>query len=608
VTSAGESAETWRSPGTGILTSRLLARSRRWLSRAWPDQLPPGPAVAANLLPPLAFVVISLGIAWPVVTHLGQRVPGAGDGVLFSWYFEWIAQAVSHGHNPFVSAALNAPAGVNVMWNTAVFLLALVCIPFTLSVGAFTTVALAMVLSPAISGATAYWVLRRLSGRTIGAVIGAAVYAYGPFMTGEFAHLHLLFAPIPPLLLLVGHRLVISQQGSPIRVGLLFGLLIGLQVLLSEELLALSIVAGAIALLWLVVLNPQEVRPRARYALTGAGIALATAVPIVAVPLGYQFFGPDSLKRFLPETARADLASFVRPSLLQYYSSRADVRANLTFPANGAENTGYLGWPLIIAALAVCIWYTVRRERFAIWWLLTALSVAALMLGSPIDVNGHATIRGPWALVRRLPLMGGALAVRFSLMMLLLVAGLIAWTLARLHGRALVAGVLVAVAVLIPLRPVVPIHGSLLPPTPRFFTTSAVDVIPRGAVTAVLPQAGFPHNEAMVWQVRTHLRFNLVGGYSVFRVHNHATYVADLPPFINALREVGRGDRAAQPVAALRSSARDSGVTYLVITAFQPNMRAVVAAAAAITGCHPRKIADVLLCQIRTGSATPSGG
>jgi hypothetical protein len=44
-------------------------------------------------------------------------------------------------------------------------------------------------------------------------------------------------------------------------------------------------------------------------------------VPIVAVPLGYQFFGPDALKRFLPETGRADLASFVRPSLLQYYSS-----------------------------------------------------------------------------------------------------------------------------------------------------------------------------------------------------------------------------------------------------------------------------------------------
>jgi len=559
--------------------------------------------IAANLLPPLAFVVISLSIAWPVVTHLGQRVPGGGDGVLFSWYFEWIAQSVSHGHNPFISAALNAPAGVNVMWNTAVFLLAFICIPLTLSVGAFTTVALAMILSPAISGATAYWVLRRLSGRTLGAAIGAAVYAYGPFMTGEVGHLHLAFAPFPPLFVLLGHRLLISQQGSPIRVGVLLGILVGLQMLLSEELLVLSMVAGAVALAWLIVLNPHEVRPRARYALTGAGIAVATAVPIVAVPLGYQFFGPDSLKRFLPETARADLASFVRPSLLQYYSSRADVRANLTFPANGAENTGYLGWPLIIAALAVCTWYVVRRERFAIWWLLTALSLAALMLGSPIDVNGRALVRGPWAFVRRLPLMGGVIPVRFSLLMLLLVAGLIAWTLARLHGRALVAGALVAVAVLIPLRPVVPIHGSLLPPTPKFFTTSAVDVIPRGAVTAVLPQAGFPRNAAMVWQVRTGLRFNLVGGYSVFNVHNHATYFAELPPFINALREVGHGDRAAEPVAALRSSVADSGVRYIVITTLQPKMRAVVAAAAAITGCHPREIADVLLCQIGTGSA-----
>lgn len=559
--------------------------------------------LAAYVVPPLAFVAVSLGIAWPIIAHLGHRVPGGADGVLFSWYFEWIAQSVSHGHNPFVSAALNAPTGVNIMWNTAVFLLALVCVPLTLSVGAFTTVALAMVLSPAISGATAYWVLRKLSGRVLGSAIGAAVYAYGPFMIGQVSHLHLLFAPFPPLFVLLGHRLLISQKGSPIRPGVLLGVLIGLQILLSEELLVLSVVVGLIALAWLMVLNPREVRPRARYALIGGCVSLATAVPIAAVPLGYQFFGPNSLKRFLPEMGRADLASFVRPSLLQYYSSPADVHANLSFPANGAENTGYLGWPLIIAALAVCAWYAVRRERFAIWWLLTALSLAVLMLGSPIDLNARAVIRGPWAIIRRLPLMSGVIPVRFSLLMLLLIAGLIAWTLARLHGRALVAGALVAVAVLIPLRPVVPIHGSVLPATPKFFTTSAVDVIPRGAVTAVLPQAGFPHNAAMVWQIRARLRFALVGGYSVFKVRGHATYFPQLPAFINALREIGRGDRNPQPLAALRSSVADSRVRFIVITDLQPNMHAVAAAAATITGCKPREVADVLVCHIGTSPA-----
>jgi hypothetical protein len=234
---------------------------------------------------------------------------------------------------------------------------------------------------------------------------------------------------------------------------------------------------------------------------------------------------------------------------------------------------------------------------------LTALSLAVLMLGSPIDFNGRAIIRGPWALIRRLPLMGGVIPVRFSLLMLLLVAGLIAWTLARLHGRALLIGALVAVAVLIPLRPVVPIHGSVLPQTPKFFTTSAIDVIPPGAVTAVLPQAGFPHNSAMVWQIRARMRFALVGGYSVFKVRGNATYFPVLPPFIDALRDVGRGDRLTVPLATLRSSAADSPVRFIVITDLQPNIAAVAAAAATITGCRPREVADVLVCQIGTPSA-----
>ncbi len=586
-----------------VSASRLPVRLRGRVSQAWPGRLPPGPVLAAYVVPPLAFVAISLSVAWPIIAHLGHRVPGGADGVLFSWYFEWIAQSVIHGHNPFVSDALNAPAGVNVMWNTAMLVLALVCVPLTLSIGAFTTVSLAMVLGPAVSGASAYWVLRRLTGRTLGSAIGAAVYAYGPFMIGHAGHLNLLFAPVPPLLVLLGHRLVISQRGSPIRLGVLLGVVVGVQLLLSEELLALCVIAGVVAVVWLAVLNPHEVRPRARYALIGSGVASAAAVLIVAVPLGYQFFGPDSFKKFLPEKGRADLASLVRPSLLQYYSSRADVRANLHFPANGAENTGYLGWPLIIAAIAISAWYIWRRERFAIWWLLTALSLVVLMLGSPIDVNGRSIVRGPWALIRRLPLLGGVIPARFSLLILLLVAGLIAWTLARLRGPLLLVGAAIAVALLIPLRPVVPIRGSLLPSTPRFFMTSAVNVIPRGAVTAVLPQAGYPHNAAMVWQIRAHLRFALVGGYSVFSVHGHATYFPDLPLFVMALRDVGSAEPTAEPLAALRASAVSSGVRYIVITDRQPNMRSVTAAAAAITGCKPRQVADVLVCQIGTQSA-----
>ena len=546
------------------------------------------------------FVLASLIRQWHIVQHLNETLPGSSDGIVFSWYFEWIAQSFVHGHNPFVSTALNAPAGVNVMWNTAVFLLAVLCIPLTLTIGAPATVALMAVLASAISASVAYWVLRRLTGSTVGAALGAAVYGYGPFDTGQFSHLHLIVAVFPPLLLLLGHRVLITQPGSPVRSGVLLGAATGVQMLLSEELVALCAIAAAAGLFWLVVLNYREVRARFRYAVIALGVGVGVAAVITAVPLWYQFRGRDSISTFLATPGRADIASLVRPSLLQFYASHADRSANIHFgAANGAENTGFLGWPLILAVLAVSIWFIRRRDRFAGWWLLTAVTIAVLMFGSPITLNGHRVSRGPWGLIRRLPLLSGVIPVRLSLIILLMVGGLIAWTLAKLHGRAWVAGLLVTAAVLVPLRPVTQAPFQPLPATPRFFTTSAVNAIPSGAVTVVFPQAGFPHVQAMLWQIRAHLRFSLVGGYSVFDVNGHGTYFPRVPYFVSLLRIIGdtgvdnpwAEHLAAQTVAA-------SGVKYVVITAEQPHAAQVAAAAAVITGCDPQPVADVLLCRI----------
>ena len=563
-----------------------------------------GPVWALRLGPPLAYLMANFGMRWPLLTHLGERSAASSDGILISWYFEWIAQSFVHGHNPFVTTALNAPNGVNVMWNTAVFLLAVVCIPLTLTIGATATVALMVLIAPVASASVAYWVLRRLTGGSlgaaIGAAIGAAVYGFGPFDNGQFGHLHLLVAVFPPLLLLLGYRILITQRTSAIRAGVALGLATGLQMLVSEELVALCAVAGAVAVVWLVVLNPSETRARFRYAATSCAVGVGVAFAIMAVPLWFQFHGRDALSSFTASPERADLASLVRPSLLLYYSSRADRSANIHYgAANGAENTAYLGWPLIIATVAVAVWFILRRDRFAAWWLLTSASIAVLMLGSPISVNGHRVMRGPWGLLRRFPLLGGAIPVRLSLIMLLMVGGLIAWTLAKLRGRALVAGIVIAAAVLVPLRPAYNGDASRLPPTPRFFATSAVDAIPAGAITAVLPQAGFPQVAAMLWQIRAHMRFSLVGGYSVFDVRGHSTYFPRLPYFVTVLRAVGntgvRNPTAEEDAAA---TVRASGVTVVVITAAEPHMYQVAAAAAAITGCEPRPVADVLLCQI----------
>ncbi len=562
---------------------------------------------ASTVLVPATYFAFSLCRYAPAVTQPGQRLPGGADGILYAWYFEWAKQSLVHLHNPFVSAALNAPAGFNVMWNTSMLALGTLCMPLTATMGPIATVALVMSISPAVSATSAYLVLRRLTGGWVGAALGSAVYGFGPFFIGHSGHLNLIFAPIPPLLVLLGYRLLVTGTRHPLRCGVWLGLLVGAELLVSEEVVVLCAIAATVAVFWLAVLNPREIGPRSRPAALAVVSAAGVSLLIAAVPLAYQFFGPHALPHGVPGNARADLASFVRPSVLQHFATRASVAANRHFPANGAEDTAYLGWPLVVAIGAVALWGLWRRHQFVLWWLLTVGTLAWLSTGSRVSLNRRIVAPGPWAVVHRIPLVGGAQPVRLSLLVTLLVAGLIAWLLARLAGWPLLAAAAVTALVLLPLWPV-PRGVSRVPATPRFFTSRAVDEIPAGAVTAVWPQAVYPRIVAMTYQIRSHLRFDLVGGYSVFNVAGVATYMPPLPAFVQVLRTASLTGNVPDPaqLAAARLSVTASGTRYILIIRDVPNADAVVRTAAAVSRCAPHISGDVFVCAVPTPRITSS--
>jgi hypothetical protein len=567
---------------------------RRWRRVAgW------GPIV----LVPLGFVALSLWMYARLVAHLDQRLVGGPDGVAFAWYFEWVEQSIVHLHNPFVSTGLNAPSGFNLMWNTSVLAPAVICAPLTAILGPFTTVGIVFALSPAVSATAAYMALRRLTGSWVGAALGALLYGFGPFFGGHYGHLNLIFAPFPPLAVLLGYRLLVDGTGNHRRVGTLLGVLVGVQLLVSEEIVALFAIGAVIALFWLAVLHRHQVRSRWRPASTGMGVAIGVALLIAGIPLAYQILGPHALTHGVTAGgARADLTSYVRPSLLERYSTSTSVAANSRFPANGAENTAYLGWPLIIAIGLACAWGLWRRIRFVAWWLLTAGSIAVLSLGTPISVNGHMVGHGPWALVSRVPLLGGAQPVRLSLLTALMVAGLIAWLVAQQRGGwRVVAATATSGLVLLPLWPAHLHQADSIPTTPAFFTSRGVDEIPSGATTVVLPQAEFPHVDAMVFQIRSHLRFDLVGGYSVFTIDGRSNSSPPLPAFEEVLEDAARRGALPEParLEAVRGSVDASGVRYLLITPEVPHAAAVARTAAALTGCAPRIISGVIVCAVQ---------
>src|SRR5262249_49261804 len=159
---------------------------------------------------------------------------------------------------------------------------------------------------------TAYFVFRRLTGTALGSALAATLYGFGPFFAGQNGHLHLTFAVYPPLVLLLGHELFVAQRVSARRTGAWLGVATGVQLLISEEVVVLTVLVAVLSLITLAALNPRHVRPRLRHSTTGLGVAAGMAVVIAGVPLGYQFFGRQALPHgVLPTRQRLDLAGIV---------------------------------------------------------------------------------------------------------------------------------------------------------------------------------------------------------------------------------------------------------------------------------------------------------
>ncbi len=577
---------------TGPLHPVPSAGRERW--RRW----------APHLVPPLVYLAAAGYYFWDFLTDLGHQIPGGADGVIYGWFFQAVEQSLVHLHNPLFTDAMNAPDGVNVMWNTSLLAVAIVCTPVTALLGGANTVVLVMALAPVVSATSAYIALRRITGTTWPAALAAALYGFGPFFVGQNGHLHLTFAFLPPLLLLIGWEVLVVQNRTPLRSGLKLGVLVGVALLVSEEIVALTAIVTVVAVAALAVLWPTRVRGRLRYAATATGVGVAVTAVIAGYPVWFQFFGRQSLNRGPVSTQRLDLAGLVRPSVLQYYASPSDIAANAHYAAIKVENTGYLGWPLIVLLLALTGWLVVRGDRFGWWWLITACVAVVLSAGTPIMFDGSRLATGPWRLVDEVPLFETVVAVRFTLLTTLLVALLLAWALAHARGPGVraVLGIVTVVA-LVPLRPAGRYDTDVLIDTPRFFTTSAVQVIAPGSTVLLLPRGQYPNDEAtlMMWQLRAHNRFKIVGGYAVFSIDGQMSYIAPEPAFAQLLQDAG--DTGIVPtdgeIAAMRASLDASGTRYVVLAAGQRNALAVQLTAEQLTGCTWRPAADVQLCEVR---------
>ncbi len=498
------------------------------------------PSGGRRWLPIVVVSVVYLVLATFAYAHTafagGSRLPicACGDQVQEVWFLRWPMYAIAHGLNPLFTTWMNYPGGANLALNTSAPLLGMVSIPLQLTVGPVATYNLLLVLALASSALSLCLVLRRWISSWGARFAGGLLYGFSAYMVGQGnGHLFLTAAFIPPLVLLVLDEIVVRRRYPPRRLGLMAGVLVIAQYLISPEVLAMTAIIAACGLVVLAIFNRGEVRAvLPGLAVAGAYCASLAAV-VLAYPIWFSLAGPQHVigpPHRLSDLARypGDLLGPILPTSSQHFGTAAlRLRGNGLSGGSPVENGLYLGIPLL-AVLATLTW-VFRRSRLLLFFGAMAVVSFVLALGPRLTIDGHDTgIRLPFTVLRHVPMIQSIEPVRFSLFVQLFAGATLALGLdllvRRLHGgaserkgtprrflRVTVPALVVGAVALLPLVPQLPYAGA---PTdvPAFYSGPGVQRIPAASVVLAYPYPVTPTVQAMLGQAVAGMRFKLVGG------------------------------------------------------------------------------------------------
>jgi hypothetical protein len=457
--------------------------------------------------------------------------PGTGtvagnpnDADLFAWFFRYDATAVAHGHLPaLVTTALNAPHGVNVMWNTFMLLPGVLLTPVTLLAGPQHSLTLLMTLGFAGSALALFAVLRRWEVRVPAAAVAGALYGFSPALVhSAVGHYDLMFAVLPPLIVDAALRLATGRAG-PLRGGLWLGVLAAAQLLTAEELLLDSAIAIALIGVVLAVSRPEQILPAVRPTLTGLAVAAVAVLVLCGYPLWVQFFGPlhQHGSAFTPDFFKTDATGFVTPSKLLLFHTAGSASAAAAYRGGEPEYLAYLGWPLllVLAVIAVTGWRNLAVRATAVSFVL----LEVFSLGGTLMIGGftYPAVPLPWHWLGQLPLLEAVLPDRFPILADGLAAALLAFGIELFRARPWVTRrswgpVLVTVVAVLAVLPIVPRPLPVAPagpPPPGWSGTLDALHLPAGARVLVVPIPSATFTEPMRWQAGTGQDIGLIGGY-----------------------------------------------------------------------------------------------
>jgi hypothetical protein len=406
--------------------------------------------------------------------------------------------------------------------------------------------------------------------------------------------------------LIVDRVLRLAEGNRPVRDGVVLGLLTAWQVFIGEEVLLLTAIGLAVA----GVVYLAHGRVDLRRMLPGLGVGAALCLALVAVPLWWQFAGPQSYTSIWHPPAGNDLAQLWGRATR---SLGADPWASAALSMNRTEENSFFGIPLLLAAAVVVV--TLWRRTLVQALAAVVLVSCWLSLGEEVTVNGRATgIPGPWALLEQLPVIENVLPTRFALVAVPALGALLALGLeevrrlaARYAGHAGVGLAVSGLAALVVLLPVIPtpLLVDQRAPMPAFFSDGTWrDWVDEGGSVLAAPAPWVADTRALEWQAQARWGFPVVAGYFVgpdstaARGGQYGSTPTPLTLWMADITENGPADASASQVEEFHQDLRDARVDAIVLPDARPEAPALLTSLSAVFG-EPEHTGGVYVWDVR---------
>lgn len=514
----------------------------------------------------LGFVLLALWLTaglWPDPDTRTLALNPA-DQILVEWFLSYGSRVFSDDFG-LVTDRLNAPDGINMLTNAGTLGLGALFAPITWAFGAPTTFAVIMAFNLAATATGWYLLFARTFGASrFAAIVGGLFCGFAPGMISQAnSHLHMTSQWLVPVMVWCVVKLARlsaarSEPWKIIATAVLFGLLVTAQVFIGEETLFLTALTLILVTIAYLALKRPPWEQIWRFS-AGLALSVAVAFPLLAYPLWVQFKGPQSVPNgvFSSDYFVADLASFVAISPLSWMGS-AEAAKLSTGPA---EYNTFWGWPLVLVVLGLGIW--LRHKAIAVACLLAGLVMVWLSLGPIIVHNRQRTsIDGLYQMLKGVPVIDGALPLRFALagiplIAILLVLGIEKARTSRVRGARFAVPTIIGLA-LLPLVPMrLPTEDR--PPVPRFYAEGHWrQCADEGDVIVPVPLPTPPEPGPMRYATSQQVAFGLPEGFFIgpYGRKGRATIGTWKRPTSALLAEVAKTGKVPQISDNMKAQAR----------------------------------------------------